>query len=386
MDTSLKNLQRHMQELCLRIGTRHVGSDGEARAARYLEEVFMEQGYAVVRESYPTIGWNAQEFALTDMESGTAFPMYPCFFSNAVTVEGMLLWLGGKELDRLEEIDVAGRLCIVNRAGETGRVHTRNQVAEKLDSLSAAAAIFCGEHYRAINTKIQRSPFLKRLGAASISGETLVQLASAPRTRPYRLHIEAQKFEHISSNVIARIEGGPRKAVFGAHYDTAPFIQGAADNASGTAALLEVARLLKGRTADWSVDFAAFSAEEYIADDYPPGSEDYVRRHRTEPLRWFMNFDSVGFQGAETDTLQVGYPERLPAFNTAFDVEDYSGAGDDKSFHAASVPTLWYRTASCFKPIHTPDDCFETVSTERIAAFVQDAVAVASALFAEPGK
>jgi hypothetical protein len=381
MNAHVKNLQRHMRELCLRIGTRHVGSTGEARAADYVEQVFGEQGYTVAREAYPTIGWDAHNFALTDMESGAVFPMYPCFFSNAVTLEDTLLWLGSGELARVGDIEVAGRLCIVNRAGETGRVQTRNQVAEELDAQGAAAAIFCGEHFHAINTKIQRSPFLKKMGAAAIAGETLVRLAALPRDRRYRLVIDAQKFEHTSHNVIARIEAGPRKAVFGAHYDTAPFIQGAADNASGTAALLELARLLKGRTADWSVDFVAFSAEEYIADDCPPGSADYVRRHQAKSLRWFMNFDSIGFQGAETDALQVGFPSRLPAFNTAFAVEDYSGAGDDKAFHAAGIPTLWYRTASPFKRIHTPDDAYETVSANRIAAFVNDAVNVATTLF-----
>jgi hypothetical protein len=51
--------------------------------------------------------------------------------------------------------------------------------------------------------------------------------------------------------------------VVGAHYDSAPETRGADDNASGTAAMLELARRFKGRTGGAvELRFAAFSTEE----------------------------------------------------------------------------------------------------------------------------
>ena len=46
-----ENLERHMTELCLRIGSRHIGSPGEAAAANYIEQTFREYGYPTFREA-----------------------------------------------------------------------------------------------------------------------------------------------------------------------------------------------------------------------------------------------------------------------------------------------------------------------------------------------
>lgn len=64
-------------------------------------------------------------------------------------------------------------------------------------------------------------------------------------------------------NVIASF--GPRIAkriVIGAHYDVCGPQQGADDNASGVAGLLELARLLKGQRLNYRVDLVAYTLEE----------------------------------------------------------------------------------------------------------------------------
>ncbi len=373
-------LTGHMRELCLRVGSRHVGSDGERRAADYIEAVMRDAGFDTVRESYPTTGWEVRAGSLVDLETGASIPMLPCYFSNAVTIEDEPVWIDAADPATLDPDRVRGRLCIVNVPGEVGNVQVRNRLAEALDAAGAAAAVFPSDQTHAINTKIERSPFLNRLGVAAVSGETLLRLHVAG-PRPYRMEIDARKFPHTSANVIARVPGGPQKCVFGAHYDTAPLTAGASDNASGTAALLEVARLLRGRTGDRTVDFVAFSAEEYIPADLPPGSGDYVRRHASESIAWFLNIDSVGFRVGATDALQVGLPDRLPALPTRLPVKAYTGAGDDLSFHSIGVPTLWYHTASPYKCIHTPADDYSGIDVSRVAAIVVDAVRVAEFLF-----
>lgn len=66
-------------------------------------------------------------------------------------------------------------------------------------------------------------------------------------------------------NLIAEIPGGARAneiVVIGAHYDTVYDCPGADDNSSGVAALLELARLLKGSHPARTVRFVAFVNEE----------------------------------------------------------------------------------------------------------------------------
>ena len=45
MEKVRQNLEKHMRELCLIAGSRHVGSAGERIAADYIAKVFAEYGY-----------------------------------------------------------------------------------------------------------------------------------------------------------------------------------------------------------------------------------------------------------------------------------------------------------------------------------------------------
>jgi len=66
-----------------------------------------------------------------------------------------------------------------------------------------------------------------------------------------------------TKNIVARfgLEARPR-VVIGAHYDVFGDLPGADDNASGVAGLLELARLLDGRSLPTAVELVAYSSEE----------------------------------------------------------------------------------------------------------------------------
>ncbi len=74
---------------------------------------------------------------------------------------------------------------------------------------------------------------------------------------------EVASSSHVSRNVVARIgpSEGPR-VVVGAHYDACGALPGADDNASGVAALLELARLLAKDPPAGPVELVAFANEE----------------------------------------------------------------------------------------------------------------------------
>ena len=83
-------------------------------------------------------------------------------------------------------------------------------------------------------------------------------------------------------NLIAEISGGAKAneiVVIGAHYDTVYDCPGADDNTSGVAALLELARILKGSRPSRTIRFVAFVNEEppwFQTDDM--GSLVYVEQ------------------------------------------------------------------------------------------------------------
>lgn len=372
-----RNLEQHLQTLCLRIGSRHIGSPGEAAAADYIAAEFSRYGYAPRRETYPVTGWTSSAFELLNLTRGRAVPTaVPCFFSSPVCAEGELLWIRSRDITRLAELPVRGRICMVEFWNSMEKVFGRNAIAEELDALGASAAIFISNYHTSLaaSSKIQRSPFLQRLATVAVAEEGAFDIARHKHDI-YRLVIAAQTFPHESANVIAALPGAkPGRGVLGAHYDTAPGTQGAGDNASGTAMLLEMARLLRHETGGLSLDFAAFSAEEYIPVDLPPGSGDYIKRHRDQDLRWYFNFDDCGLLLADTQ-IRIGYPEKLPPLQpVAYPFGPAFQGGDDKSFHQAGIPTIWYYDDNPFKVLHTERDRIEMLDLDRMTDALIDAV------------
>ena len=104
---------------------------------------------------------------------------------------------------------------------------------------------------------------------------------------------------NFAGNVIATVPGtgaSPVVYILGAHYDSvvpdSNFEPGADDNGSGTAALLECARILAGQRLAATVRFIAFSAEEYGL----VGSEVYAMQAEQygEPIAAMINMDMLG--------------------------------------------------------------------------------------------
>ena len=386
MDLLRENIEKHLHEICL-FPSRHAGSPGAAATADYMERTFRGCGYTeVAREPFAVTGWRFGSMVFCDLDNGCqAVPgALPCFFSRSADVTDVPLWLAEPELRELEKTDVEGRLCIVEFFSEAGDIRGRNEIAEDLDRLGAAAAVFISDPVyhtaRAASSKIQRSPNLKKLGTAVVAEEGAYYLACR-RTHRFRLFLDADTFPHQAHNVVAVRPGtGAKRAIFGAHLDAAPLSPGASDNASGVACVLETARLLKDRMPEWTFEFAAFDAEEYcINGDLPGGSSAYIAAHKDRNWNFFMNFDSVGvFFGKEF--VHVGRPELLMEFDSIYPKAPFKNGGDDRAFDSIGVPSLWFNTHEKFMDFHTPADSLETLDLQRIARCVEEGVRLTEVL------
>ncbi len=106
--------------------------------------------------------------------------------------------------------------------------------------------------------------------------------------------------------------------VVGAHFDSTPGTPGADDNASGVAAMLEAARLLRHWRPAATVQFVGFNLEE-VYRLWPPvyriGSRAYVERLRAERRRvaGALVLEMVGFVGPQrTVPAAVQLVKRIP--------------------------------------------------------------------------
>jgi aminopeptidase YwaD len=119
------------------------------------------------------------------------------------------------------------------------------------------------------------------------------------------LRVERQLFEWQGveyHNVVATRDGAdPARpwVVVGAHFDTRPHSPGADDNASGVAAMLEVARLLRGQALPATVQFVGFNLEELQRPPfaYALGSRAYARalRRRGQAVAGALVLEMLAF-------------------------------------------------------------------------------------------
>jgi len=134
-----------------------------------------------------------------------------------------------------------------------------------------------------------------------------------------RQNYEAQGVD--CANLEVAIEGSTHAGeivLAGAHYDTVPGSPGADDNASGVAAVIELARLLRGTTPSRTTRLVAFVNEE------PPfffwgemGSKVYARaaRARGDDIRVMLSLEMLGCYSDEKGSQ--GYPPLLKHFYPA---------------------------------------------------------------------
>jgi hypothetical protein len=212
-----------------------------------------------------------------------------------------------------------------------------------------------------------------------------------PTGAPLRLH-----------NVVGVLPGtdpalAGQSVVVGAHYDhlgrgwpdvregaAGQVHNGADDNASGVAVLLELARVLKEQLRPArSVVFVAFSGEEWGRK----GSEFYVRAARALPVTGcvaMVNLDTVGRLGAgRLQVLGTGTAAEWPhivrgvGFTIGIEaqaVAEDPGGSDQRSFVACGVPAVQLFTGG-HADYHRPSDDVERIDVDgmvEVAAFARE--------------
>ncbi len=122
--------------------------------------------------------------------------------------------------------------------------------------------------------------------------------------------VEDQLFE----NLVVEISGCDRPdeiLVIGAHYDSVVGCPGANDNGSGTAAVLELARLFAGKTPARTIRFVTFVNEEapFAMTDYM-GSLVYARHCKDcqENIVGMLSLETIGYYSDELGSQSFPFP------------------------------------------------------------------------------
>ena len=220
-------------------------------------------------------------------------------------------------------------------------------------------------------------------------------------------------------NVIGRFRAGPGpKLVVGAHYDACDELPGADDNASGVAALLELAALLGRGAPPGEVELVAYCLEEppFFQTDHM-GSVLHAQRLAAEKdrIRGVLVFEMVGYfddtwgsQSYPLPLLHLLYPSRgnfigvigrwdqgpwirtvktamkgrtpLPVYSIrAPRIVPGIDLSDHRSYWPHGIPAVMITDTAFYRnrAYHTPGDTADRLDYDRMAQVV---VAVAEAI------
>ena len=208
---------------------------------------------------------------------------------------------------------------------------------------------------------------------------------SKVQTGTCTLSVEIDRTVSKPANVIGWIDNKSSKTVvIGAHYDhvgitksrtgddkTLQIHNGADDNASGTAALLELARWAStNKSLKYNYIFAAFSAEEKGLF----GSKAFCSRQwvNNENIVYMLNMDMVGRLGCQGDTISalgvassVVWDQILDSIqHPDFSIKRIKGApafSDHSPFLKKGIPVIFF-TTGLHPEYHTPKDDTELIN------------------------
>ena len=194
------------------------------------------------------------------------------------------------------------------------------------------------------------------------------------------LEVAISEKKRTGHNVIGYIDNGaPNTVILGAHYDhlgygedhnslytgsTPQIHNGADDNASGSAALIELSKMLKrSKLKNNNYVFIAFSGEELGLF----GSK-YFTEHPTidfTKANYMINMDMVGRLNDSTHGLSIGGYGTSPVWGQELSDQDKflkikfdssgSGPSDHTSFYRKDIPVLFFFTGA-HSDYHKPSD------------------------------
>lgn len=198
-----------------------------------------------------------------------------------------------------------------------------------------------------------------------------------------------------ADNIIGFIDNGaPYTVVVGAHYDhlgeghqgssrdslgVGKIHNGADDNASGVAGLLELARhyASNNEKENYNLLFIAFGAEELGL----VGSR-YFTDNPTIPLtdiQWMLNMDMIGRYNPQNGVAIIGYgtSSRFPSIfeNIKSNIKFYTstdgnGGSDQTSFYKKNIPVLFFHTGG-HDDYHKPTDDPEKIDYQSLKAILE---------------
>lgn len=367
----------HVQHLAGTIGPRVAGMAGERQAAEYLAAQLRQYGYPVELHSFQFPFFEARSVQVQVLGATPRAVVAQALLLTTPTpsagIEGDVVAVGLGRPEDYEGRRVTGAIVLVERGVITFREKTTNA-----STRGAAAIVVYNNQAGIVAGTLQQRSEIPAVAISQDDGRQLLEVAQRGGLR-LRVMVDAVHETRTTVNVVGTKRGTARPdeiVVVGGHYDSVPRSPGANDNASGTASVLEVARVLASIPTPRTVQFVLFAAEELGLF----GSAAFAAERR-QGIVAMVNLDMVGWG----ERLMVGNAGRDEAIvelavqaaqGAGIQVTRFrAGASDHASFERAGIPALFLHRG-VDPDYHRPTDVPSNVDPRHLEEAARLTVAI----------
>ncbi len=357
-----------IRELSVGIGLRVQGTPGGRAAADFLQRTFESFGYQVERQRFQVPTFVVERLVVT--ADGAVLDASAFNRSAGGALQGRLVAVPGLgDAADFAQVDVSGAIALVERG-----VLFFQQKVDNAEAAGAAGIIIFNNEPGLIAGELMSGSNIPAVSISRTDGRALREAAQAGEVSASIRLDGGQGFAQ-SQNVIARPRSGSCRIYVGGHYDTVIGVPGANDNASGTALVVELARVFAGSSGVEQVCFVGFGAEENVNGSSGIFGSRILAQSLEEAgeatsILAMLNLD-VAANGQRL--LLVGTPalrEMAQALADALGVRAEPGGlpqgigSDHLNFQAIGVPVIFPTVFGA--SIHTPDDNFAAIRPEQL--------------------
>lgn len=372
----------YVTALAKEIGPRAAGTEGDRKAIDYVAEQFRRLGYGVERQAFPFRFFEEAQAPQLTVTAPAAQRLSPVtmLYSGSTPEAGIEAEIAAAGLGRQGDFAgrrVEGKIALIER----GEIFFSDKVANAAAAGAVAVVLYNNQPGPPTVGTLRGPSPVPAVIVSQEEGRALLRQLEGGATR-VRMVVRTISEMRTSFNVIG-IKRGIRQPneimVVGGHRDSVPVSPGANDNGSGTAAVIEAARLLASIRTARTIHFIAFGAEELGL----VGSTHYVQ-NPAGTIVGMVNMDMVGrgplaVGNTNDDNRLVDLGERV-ARQLGIPVGRFKlrgAAGSDHfSFERIGVPTAFLHTGDD-PAIHTPNDVLDRLDPALIAQAARLAAGIA---------
>ena len=387
---------RVLERLSDEAGGRLMGTEGNRSGIETLRSELRTFGFAPSLETFRAPGWRRGEdrIEMTLPVRRTLRAAALGYTDDVPTFEDTLVFAGHGFPEEYPPLRANGKIVLVTSETPEGKPPLlRYEAIDIAAAHGARAILFINEKkggmlLLGVGNFDGKPNAVPAFSVTFEEGKWLERLLKEEKTVRIRLECRSRCETMESANLVARLPGRrPQKILVGAHIDSWDIGQGSTDNGTGSAVLLDVARLLGSCSPknEYTIEFVWFNGEELGLW----GSTRYAEQHPSNQIAAMVNldmtgspvsFNTMGFD--EALPLLRGIVRGLPGYALQEEIQSVPWTNSDhQPFLLRGIPTIGIGSRldpADVRFYHDFGDTFDKVNRQ----YLSDAAAVTSVLVA----